>query len=185
MKTNTLYSIKFYITNGTHRFLLKILAFLILVFAALIAIHAPTEASETIIETRDTDLPINIDAIGRGEQVDITLSLRFFDLDLFSDNSQRINEAMARNRYLNWTALGSGLFNVFEVARETDLSKQVALTASNLELFSEPMAVRTLGHALPSEEIPILAIVLVLVAFAVAGIVAAKVFVSKSNNTKI
>jgi len=162
---------------------------LTLILAVSLSLHISVIASElpdeVVIETRETDLPIDITAIGRGEQVDITLSLRFFDLDLFSANSQRINEAMVRHRYLNWVALGADLFEVFEASRETDLSYQTAYIASNLELFSQPMAVRTLGQAPSEDEIPVLAVVVILITFVALGLIVAKFVVGRESDNKV
>ena len=140
--------------------------------------------TETTTQTQSTDLPIDISAIGRGEQTDITLSLRFFDLDLFSENSQRVNQAMAWYRYLNWASLGANLFETFETTREQNPDQQTAYMASNLELFAQPTTFRTLGQnqTAPEDEIPVLIVVLVLFVFAGLGFVLARVFVSRKGD---
>ena len=174
---------------GNHKPFLVSVLILALTLAMLLSLHINVIASELpdeiVIETRETDLPIDITAIGRGEQVDITLSLRFFDLDLFSANSQRINEAMVRHRHLNWVALGADLFEVFEATRETDLSYQTAYIASNLELFSQPMTVRTLGQTPLEDEVPVLAVVVILVTFIALGLIVAKFVVGRKSDSKV
>jgi len=144
-------------------------------------VQTPVLSTETTTETRNTDLPIDITAIGRGEQVDVTLSLRFFDLDLFSTNSRRINEAMVRHRYLNWAALSADLFEAFEVTRETDLSHHTAYMASNLELFSQPMIVRNLGQAPQEDEIPPWMVIAVLIVFVGLGVFAARAIITRKG----
>ena len=139
---------------------------------------------EIVIETRDTDLPIDIAAIRRAEQVDIMLSLRFFDLGLFSSDSQAVHEAMARQRHLNFASLGSDLFETFEVLRETDLSHQTAYTASALELFSNPVTVRSLGQASTEDGIPTLAVAGVLAVFTALGFVLARMIIGKRSADK-
>jgi len=128
-----------------------------------------------------THLPIDISAIRHGEQPNITLSLRFFDLDLFSTNSQRINEAMAEQLRLNRKRLGDSLFESFETVRIMDVNEQVAYIALNMGLFTEPASFGRIGQADIADEIPIWVIILLLPVCAVLGYVIARAVGLKSE----
>jgi len=131
--------------------------------------------------TNQNHLPIDITAIGRGEQVDITLSLRFFDLDLFSANSRRINEAIVEQMYLNRASLGSDLFETSMMVQAIDINEQVANAAVNLNLFSEPVSFGRIGQVDAGDEIPLWVIISVLSSCAVLGFVVARAVLVKKE----
>lgn len=137
--------------------------------------------TEPFQETRQTDLPIDINAIGRGEQPNIILSLRFFDLNLFSANSRRINEAIAEQLRLNREALESGLFESFEAVRLMYEAEQIAYTAASLNLFAKPASFGSIGQVEVNDEISIWITVSVLAVCAVFGYIAARAVVSKKE----
>ena len=132
-------------------------------------------------DTANTHLPIDITAIGRGEQVDIMLSLRFFDLDLFSANSRRINEAMIEQIRLNREAIGSELFESFEMVRVVDINEQVAIAATSMGLFTEPVSFGRVGQVEAEDEIPLWVIIAVLPICAILGFVIARTVISKKE----
>ena len=114
------------------------------------------------LQTNETNLPIHIDAIGRTISPSIALSLRFFELDLFSENSQRINIAMDRQWQANRDLASTSLFDVFEIDRAIDVDQQVFYATQSLNLFSQPISVRQIGQAEQSDAIPLWIIGLVL-----------------------
>jgi len=142
----------------------------------------PSEMQET---THETNLPIDIAAIGRGEQAHITLSLRFIDFDLFSANSHRINEAMSEQLRLSRSTLEDGLFESFEVTQALDINEQVAHYAVNLNLFAEPASFGRIGQVDIGDEIPLWIIISVLSVCAVLGYIIARAVVSKKKEKAI
>ena len=137
-----------------------------------------TEQNQTT-QTSPTDLPIDITAIGRGEQAEIILSLRFFDLDLFSANSQRLNEAIAKRQRINQAMLEESMFVVFEVPQIMDADERTVYAANNLNLFAQPANFGRIGQTQVNDEIPLWLIITILSLCAALGIVLAKVFVQR------
>jgi len=133
-------------------------------------------------DTTNTHLPIDITAIGRTEHTDITLSIRFFDLDLFSINSRRINEAMAEQIRLSREALGSELFESFEIVRAVDINEQVAIAATSMGLFTEPVSFGRVGQVDTGDEIPLWVFAAMLPICAILGFVIARAVVSKKKS---
>ena len=127
-------------------------------------------------------LPIDINAIGRGEQPEIILSLRFFELDLFSANSRRINEAIAEQMRLNREALEGNLFESFELALIADINEQIAYAAAGLNLFAEPVSFGRIGQIDADDEIPLWIIISVLLVCAVLGFVIPRVVLSRKED---
>ena len=135
--------------------------------------------------TQYTHLPIDITAIGRGEQPEIILSLRFFELDLFSANSQRINEAIAEQIRLNRLVLEYNLFETFESVRVVDINEQIAYAAAGLNLFAEPVSFGRIGQVETDDEIPLWITITVLSVCAVLGFVIARaVLLRKEDKVK-
>jgi hypothetical protein len=128
------------------------------------------------------DLPIDINAIGHGEQTESAISLRFFEFDLFSENPRRINETMAEHLSFSRMSLEEGLFEAFEVAMAVDINEQISQAAISLNLFAEPVSFGRIGQGEVGDEIPLWVIVLVLVVCAVLGYVIARMVVSRKES---
>ena len=116
-----------------------------------------------------TDLPINIAAIGRTVQPGVALSMRFIELDLFSETSQMVNASIEEQLRHSRAMMNETLFESFEAVRTVDVNEQIYTTAQNLGLFAEPMRIRQIGEAGQADEIPPWAIVAVLLPCAVLG----------------
>ena len=126
-------------------------------------------------------LPIDITAIGRTTLPNITLSLRFFELDLFSENSARVNAAIDRQWQLNREATSTSLFSVVEVDRDVDVDQRVLYEVGNLGLFAQPLTIRQIGQAEESDTISLLVIGFVLFFCAFLGYFLARAFLSKKR----
>jgi len=124
-------------------------------------------------------LPIDITAIGRQGQPDGHVSVRLFDLDLFSPASQIVNQTMSAQHHARRVAMGSDLFESFEGQRQIDINERIAYAADSMNLFTQPMTFRSIGQAQEDSTIPIWVIALVLVACAVLGYVFSKAFAIK------
>ena len=186
MKIKRRTCMNFYFIYG---FLLMIIMLPIDVLASDLPISLPVEVqsetnlpSEVSEEAHHTHLPIDITAIGRTEQPEIILSLRFFELDLFSANSQRINEAMAEQIRLSRLALEYNLFETFEAVRVVDINEQIAYAAAGLNLFAEPVSFGRIGQVEADEEIPLWITILVLSVCAILGFVIARAVLSKKED---
>jgi hypothetical protein len=163
---------------------LLVLAMLIVLSFPLSFLLLPTtslsaeEYMFTTDSTDSTDLPIDITAIGRGERTEALVSLRFFEMDLFSAHSQAVNDAMARQMYYNRLMMNSGLFHSFEGLRAIDINERTAYAAANLNLFAQPVSFRSIGQTDMDDAIPIWVIVSVMAVCAVLGYVFARMFVA-------
>jgi len=114
-------------------------------------------------------LPIDITAIGRTMHQGIALSPRFFELDLFSENSRIVNETIIEQVRLNREAIKESLFETFEAVRVIDIDEQIYHATLNLGLFAEPMRFIQMTQQEQSEEIPLWIIILVLAPCAALG----------------
>ena len=180
---------KYFQLNFKYILLIILLLFVFLLLATPTEITASdlsivaTQATpqiESQTQPRPTDLPIDINAIGRGEQPEIILSLRFFDLDLFSANSQVLNNAMVERHLLNQEIITGDLFSSFEAFRTIDVDELTAYAAGNLNLFSNPANFGRIGQTEQGSEIPIWIIAAILLICAALGLVVANIFVRKN-----
>jgi len=132
-----------------------------------------------------SDLPIDIAAIGRTVQPGVVLSLRFFELDLFSENSQRVNNAISEQLQFNRATMEDGLFQDFDAIRVVDVNAQIFNTTQNLHLFVEPTNFRGTVHAEHNDAISVWIIVSVMLSFAVLGYFIARVIILKGERVSV
>jgi len=127
------------------------------------------------------DLPIDITAIGRGQPPQSTLSLSFFEANLFSATSRRVNEAMVEQFYRSRMEIGGSLFGMVGTFQIADANEQTAYAAANLNLFAEPASFRRMDQADEGSGIPIWVVLVVLPVCAVLGYVLARNVVTKKE----
>lgn len=132
---------------------------LVLSLTALIA-PLPTQAE---------DLPIDITAIGRQEARENQLTTRI-GANLFTEDAQRTNEALARQIYLRHAAT-QYLFSSPPIIQETDLSTQIISAASNSGLFSQPATFITFTTPQEATPIPMWVIAPVIALCAIGGFI--------------
>jgi hypothetical protein len=161
--------------------MLSVLAMLLFFLFLSSALSFAATEEDTPTTEQTTDLPIDITAIGRGGRTEALVSVRFFEMDLFSTNSQMVNEAMARQMYLSRLAMNDSLFDSFEGLRVVDINERTAYAAANLNLFAQPASFRSIGQVDTDDTIPIWVIVSVMAVCVVLGYVFARMFAAKKE----
>jgi flagellar basal body-associated protein FliL len=116
-----------------------------------------------------SDLPIDINAIGRQDNTNTRITMRF-STHLFTADSQRANDALAEqiNRRQQ---TANDLFQVVPVGDTVDIYAQIAYKASSLGLFSTPATFNHINMPAPEEPLSIWIIVVVLAACALGGFI--------------
>ena len=124
-------------------------------------------------------LPIDINAIGRQDNTNTRITMRF-STHLFTADSQRANDALAQqiNRRQQ---TANDLFQAAPVGDATDIHAQIAYKASSLGLFSSPAAFNHISMPASEEPLPIWVIVVVLAACALGGFIWALMAKSKKS----
>ncbi|MCL1788602.1 MAG: hypothetical protein FWG38_11500 [Defluviitaleaceae bacterium] len=131
----------------------------------------------TIVVVYAADLPIDINAIGRQDNANLRITMRF-NTHLFTADSQRANDALAqqierRQQTANY------LFQTLPADDTVDIYAQIAYTASSFGLFSTPPTFNHINMPAPEEPLSIWIIVVVLAACALGGFIWALMAKSK------
>ena len=125
------------------------------------------------------DLPIDINAIGRQDNTNSRITLRF-NTHLFTPDAQRVNEALAEqiNRRQQ---TANDLFSTVSFDYSVNVYAQIAYTAGSMGLFVTPADFRHINTPTSQEPLSNWIIVAVLVACAIGGFIWA--LIAKAKNT--
>ena len=136
----------------------KLLLIFLLTLTTQLLLYTPTQA---------TDLPIDIDAIGRQVAPTGRVTHRIAT-HLFTADAQRTNYALAQ-RIRQRHEIAFTLFNTPTIHYQPDPHTRIMETADNLALFTQPLNITTFGMEADSNQIPIWLVVTVLAICAIGG----------------
>ena len=125
-----------------------------------------------------TDLPIDINTIGQQERYDSPFMVRF-NIDLFSESAQRLNEAIAQQTQDQREELGTSLFEAPLVHQAVDVGAQIATAAYDFALFHQPASFNRIGPIESGNSIPVWLIVLGFIFCAGGGFLVARIMSQK------
>ena len=158
--------------NNTKSFFSKLLLIAIILYtAALSAILALPVNAE--------DLPIDINAIGRQEVRDGLITTRI-GANLFTEDAQRVNEAMAE-QVRQRQAVVQYLFTSAPENEDIEPYVLIMNAANDLALFAQPASFSNISLPQESGAIPIWAVISIITLCAAGGFIGALVSIKKKK----
>jgi len=125
------------------------------------------------------DLPIDIAAIGRREPTGTQAATRI-GANLFTSDSQRVNEAFAEQIYIRQSVV-SYLFSEAHNNYEVESSVRLMDASSNAGLFAQPLTAINAPHLEPPSSISIWVIVPIIAMCSIGGFILALISAKKKG----